>query len=105
MAIRYEQDNDDNVYYFNNGKRIRIYYGDILSVAFVARDWHGGQSSALYALSSSGTPDPRILMKALREFNSIKVNESELTEEEYEDYISAVDTLGRIVSQIEELEN
>lgn len=106
MAIKFsERTEDDYIIYSNNGKRLRIYYPDILQVAFVARDWHGGQGSSLYALSSSGTADPKHLKRALSEFHSIEPNDTGLTDEEYEDYLSAVETLERIVAKIEALED
>lgn len=105
MAIKFTRTDDDYVIYSNNGRRVKIYYPDIISVAFVARDWHGGQGSGLYSLSSSGTPDPAVLKRALREFHSIEPANAQLTDEDYENYLSAVETLESIVGKLENLED
>lgn len=108
MAIKFDRNDDYVTYYRSDGpdqRRVVIYYPDIVSVAFVARDWHGGQGSGLYALSSSGTPDPKILKRALREFHSIEPADAQLTDEDYENYLSAVETLESIVGKLETLED
>jgi hypothetical protein len=65
-----EWSRDDDYFIYTNtktGEAVRVWAGDILGVAFLARDWHSGQGSALYRLGGGNDFSLETLKGSARE--------------------------------------
>jgi hypothetical protein len=68
-GISFSEDSSGYMVYTNTdtGKKVKVWADELAEVAFVCRDWHGGQSTACYAMQSSGDFSPDTLRAALHE--------------------------------------
>lgn|SRR3989338_8109008 len=101
MSIRWERDGDYLVYTNNKTwEAVRIWAGNVVEAAFVAREWHTGQNSALYKLGSG-----HFSLDVLRESrNDLGMAIKKYRGDDEEDVVQAQAALYELESAVRKIE-